>query len=269
MADAFWRAGLGCLHPRVMLWSLLPLALAGAAVLGLGWLYWESAVAAVRATLEDWALVAALLKWLEMIGGGAFRSLVAPLVVVGLALPVLVVLNLLLVAWLMTPALVAWVAERRFPGLQRRGEALGWWRGLLWSLGCTGMALLVLVLSLPLWFVPPLAAVIPPLVWGWLTARVFAFDTLAAHAAADERRYIMHSQRWTMLAMGIACGLLGSMPALLWAMGALALVFAPIVAVVSVWLYTLVFAFASLWFAHFTLGRLQQLRAAPVTAPLG
>ena len=39
-------------------------------------------------------------------------------------------------------------------------------------------------------------------------------------------------------------------------------VFAPLIAVVSVWLYTLVFAFASLWFAHFSLARLQSLRAA-------
>jgi hypothetical protein len=45
-------------------------------------------------------------------------------------------------------------------------------------------------------------------------------------------------------------------------MGALALVFAPVIAVVSVWLYTLVFAFASLWFAHFSLARLQALRTA-------
>jgi hypothetical protein len=32
--------------------------------------------------------------------------------------------------------------------------------------------------------------------------------------------------------------------------------------VVSVWLYTLVFAFATCWFAHYTLADLQRLRAA-------
>ena len=36
--DAFWRAILGCLHPRVILWSLLPLLLAAGAALTLGWL---------------------------------------------------------------------------------------------------------------------------------------------------------------------------------------------------------------------------------------
>jgi hypothetical protein len=33
------------------------------------------------------------------------------------------------------------------------------------------------------------------------------------------------------------------------------LIFAPLLMPVAVWLYTLVFAFASLWFAHFALAR--------------
>jgi hypothetical protein len=134
-------------------------------------------------------------------------------------------------------------------------------------LGCTLLALGVLVVSLPLWFVPPLAAVIPPLVWGWLAARVFSFDTLALHATTEERRLVMHQHRWTMLLMGIVCGLMGSLPSLIWALGALTLVFAPLLVLASVWLYTLVFAFASLWFAHFTLAKLHRLRQAGAAGP--
>jgi hypothetical protein len=265
--EAFWRAALGCLHPRVILWSLVPLLLSAGATLTLGWLFWEPAVAAVRGFLEDWALVASLLAWLEAMGGGAFRSVVAPLIVVALAVPLVVVVSLLLVAWTVTPVLVDWVAKRRFAGLERRGGAAGWWASAAWSLGCTLLALGVLVVSLPLWFVPPLAAVIPPLVWGWLAARVFSFDTLALHATTEERRLVMHQHRWTMLLMGIVCGLMGSLPSLIWALGALTLVFAPLLVLASVWLYTLVFAFASLWFAHFTLAKLHRLRQAGAAGP--
>jgi len=260
--DAFWRAAAYCVHPRVILWSLLPLVAAGALVFGLGWFFWEDAVTQVRAALEEWSLIAALLQWLESIGGGAFRSVIAPLVVVALAVPVIVVGTLLLVAWLMTPALVNLVVERRFAGLERRGGASAWWQGVLWSIGCALVALLVLCISIPLWFVPPLVLVLPPLVWGWLASRVLAFDALAAHATPGERRLVLHLERWRLLAMGVVCGLLGSAPSMVWALGALALVFAPLIAIVSVWLYTLVFAFASLWFAHFSLARLQALRAA-------
>ena len=43
--------------------------------------------------------------------------------------------------------------------------------------------------------------------------------------------------------------------------------FAPLLVLASVWLYTLVFAFASLWFAHFTLAQLARLRPLPEVTP--
>ena len=45
-------------------------------------------------------------------------------------------------------------------------------------------------------------------------------------------------------------------------MGALTLVFAPVLILVSIWLYTLVFAFSALWFAHYLLAALRDLRGA-------
>lgn len=265
MFDAFWRAAAYCLHPRLILWSLLPLAVASGALALLGWNYWEPTVAALRATLEEWSLVAALLQWLESLGAGQLRMLIAPLLLVALTLPLVVIATLLLVALFMAPAVVNLVAKRRFPALERRRGA-AWWHGLLWSLACTAGALLALVGSLPLWFVPPLVLILPPLIWGWLTYRVMGFDVLAAHASADERRLILRGRRWSMLMMGVVCGLLGALPSLLWVMSAATLIFAPLLLVLSVWLYTLVFVFAACWFAHFALAELERLRAR---APLG
>jgi hypothetical protein len=263
--DAFWRAAGYCIHPRVMLWSLLPVLIAGGLMALLGWAYWEPAVTAVRAGLEQWSLVAALLQWLESIGANQLRTLLAPMIVVALMLPLVVIVSLLLVALAMTPAVVKLVAARRFPQLQRRHGA-SWWQGLLWSLACTAGALLALVGSLPLWFVPPLVLVLPPLIWGWLTYRVFAFDVLAAHATAQERRIILRRRRWPLLVMGVVCGFLGAAPSLLWALSAATLIFAPLLAVLSVWLYTLVFTFAACWFAHYALADLQRLRGEPIEA---
>ena len=121
-------------------------------------------------------------------------------------------------------------------------------------------AVAALVLSIPLWFVPPLVMVLPPLIWGWLTCRVFAYDVLAAHASAGERRWLLKRCRWPLLAIGVACGYLGALPSLLWAASAATLIFAPLLVVVSVWLYTLVFAFAACWFAHYALAELERLR---------
>jgi hypothetical protein len=266
LADSFWRAAAYCLHPKVILLSLLPLLFAVAAVLGLGWFYWEIAVAGVRGTLEQWSLVVSFLAWLDSIGAAGFGTVLAPLIVVALAVPLIVVASLLLVAWLMTPALVDLVAARRFATLERKRGA-GWFSAALWSVAYMLFALLLLVLSLPLWFIPPLVLVLPPLIWGWLTYKVLSYDVLAAHASADERQRLMRDQHWPLLAIGIITGYLGAAPSLLWAVSAATLVLAPVLVVVSVWLYTLVFAFAALWFTHFALAALQRLRQQAEVVP--
>lgn len=262
--DAFWRAGAYCLHPRVIGLSLLPVVLAGALAVGLSYWFWEPAVAGLRAWLESWSLVAALLQWLDSVGATGFRAVMAPLVIVALALPVIVVVSLLLVAMLMTPSIVSLVAERRFMALERRRGA-SFFQSALWSLGYSAMALLALAVTVPLWLLPPLVLVLPPLIWGWLSYKVMSFDVLAEHATAAERRIVTAEHRWPLLAIGVVSGFLGAVPSLIWAFGALALVFAPVLIVVSIWLYTLVFAFSALWFAHYALHALHGLRMADAT----
>jgi len=261
LLDSFWRAAAYCLHPKVIALSLLPLLIVGGAAAALGYWFWEPAVADMRAWLENNALLEPLFAWLRAVGAGGWASVLAPLVVVALAVPVFVVVSLLVAALLMTPALVRLVAARRFPTLERRHGA-GFGSGVAVSIGCTLVALAALIVSIPFWFVPPLVLVLPALIWGWLTYRVFAHDVLADHASRDERLQLLREERWPLFGMGIACGALGAAPSLLWAVSALALVFAPLLIVVAIWLYTLVFAFSSLWFAHYLLAALERLRAS-------
>lgn len=265
LVDSFWRAAAYCLHPRVIWLSVLPLLLTGVLAAVLGYFFWESALIAVRTQLDAWSLTGSALGWLESVGAGSLRTLVAPLIVLALAVPALVILSLLAVALIMMPRLVDLVAQRRFAALERRhGEPV--WRSVLYSLGATLLAVGALVISMPLWLVPPLVLLLPPLIWGWLSYRVMSFDALAEHATRDERRELMRVHRLPLLGIGIVTGYLGAAPALVWAVSAALLVFAPVLIVVSVWLYTLVFAFSALWFSHYCLAELQALRersAAP------
>jgi etoposide-induced protein 2.4 (EI24) len=267
VVDAFWRAAAYCLHPRVIVLSLAPLVIAAGVALALGWLFWSDAVAWVRTTIEGWWWVDAIARWFDAVGPGGFSGMLAPLVVVAVAAPVIVVVSLLLVALLMAPALTSLVARRRFPALERKHGA-SFVASTAWSIGCTLAALVALVVSMPLWFVPPLVMVLPPLIWGWLTWRVMAFDALADHASAAERRAVLREHHWPLFGIGIVTGYLGAAPSLVWAFGALTVVFAPLLIVVSIWLYTLVFAFSALWFAHYTLAALQRHRAASVIDPM-
>lgn len=264
--DATWRAAAYCWHPLTLLWALLPLTLAAGSVFGLGWYGWEPAVGGVRTALEQSDLLAALWEWLDALGLPDWRPVLAPMILVALVLPAVVMGTLLLVAWLMAPAMADLVVRRRFPALQRSPTAAGRWAALGWSIACAAAALLALGLSVPLWFVPPLVLVVPPLIWGWLCHRVLAFDALARHAGTAERRHILHQHRWALRLAGLVCGALAALPSMLWAAGAMALALAPWLMLLAAWAYTVVFAFASLWFAHYTLAALHRLRQSAAAA---
>ncbi|MDO8278782.1 MAG: EI24 domain-containing protein [Burkholderiaceae bacterium] len=259
LLDSFWRAAAYCLHPRVIALSILPLLLMVVLALGLGYFLWTPALDWVASMLEASTLLNRLWDWLQSTGMGRLKTVVAPLVLVFAITPLIVILSLLAVALLMTPALVSLVAERRFPQLQRKkgGSLLV---SLFWSLGSTLMALAALIVTVPLWLVPPLILVLPPLIWGWLTYRVICFDALADHASKEERREVLRRHRGWLLGMGLLCGYLGAAPSLLWASSALFAVAFVILAPLAIWIYTLVFAFSSLWFTHYCLYALEQLR---------
>jgi Etoposide-induced protein 2.4 (EI24) len=260
LLDSFWRAAAYCLHPRVIALSVLPLVLMAAAAFGLGYFFWEPALDAVHEALVNWPMAATVTGWIESAGGPGIKTVLAPLVVVLLATPLIVVAALFVVALLMVPAMLGLVSERRFATLEKKrgGSLLG---GVALSLGATLVALLALLLSLPLWLVPPLVLVLPPLIWGWLTYRVMTYDTLADHASADERRTLVARHRPFLLGIGVMTGYLGAAPSLLWASGVLFVAMAPILVPVAIWVYTLVFAFSALWFAHYLLAALSELRA--------
>ena len=267
LINSFWRAAAYCLHPRVIALSVLPLIIMAVLALGLGYFFFWDAAAALGRLLESFELLNMLVRWLEGLGLSRLRSVLAPAVLLFLSIPVIVVVSLLFVAIFMTPTMVALVAERRFPALERKkgGSMLA---SLLWSLGSTLLAVVALVLSVPLWLIPPLILVLPPLIWGWLTYRVMSYDALVDHASSEERRQIFKAHRGSLLAIGVISGYLGAAPSLVWASGAMFVVAAPLLVPLAIWIYTLVFAFSSLWFAHFTLEALEQLRKKNSSADL-
>lgn len=258
--DSFWRAVAYCLRPRVIALSILPLLLMVVLSLGLGYYFWDDTLDWVRNMLDASSLATNILDWMQRLGLGNLKPVLVPLIVIFAVTPFIVLTSLLLVALMMAPALTSLVAEKRFPELERKqgGSMLV---GLAWSLLSTLLALLALVVSIPLWLIPPLILILPPLIWGWLTYRVMAFDALAAHASGEERREIFRRHRLTLLGIGVFCGYLGAAPSLIWASGALLAAAFVILVPLAVWIYTLVFALSSLWFAHYCLAALKALRA--------
>ena len=265
MLNSFWRAAAYCLHPRVIALSFLPLIIMIGLALGVGYFFWEPVLEWVRVSLDSFGWMTTIWTWLQNNGMGSLKTVLVPLLVIFAITPIVVILSLILVALMMTPAMVSLVAERRFPKLERKKGAS--FAGMVgWSLSSTLIAILVMLVSIPLWFIPPLILIVPPLIWGWLTYRVMSFDAIAEHASKEERKELMKNHRGNLLVIGVISGYLGAAPSLVWASGALFAAAFVILVPIAIWIYTLVFGFASLWFSHYCLAALAQLRAEKATA---
>jgi len=258
--DSAWRAAAYCAHPKVIFFSLLPLVLMVGLALGLGFFFWESAIDAVDRAVRSMDLLQSLFGWFDSIGMSKLKAMFAPMFIVFLATPVVVVLSLLSVALFMAPAMLKLVTRRRFPALEQRhgGSIAG---SLFVSFSATVIALIALVISVPFWLIPPVVLVVPPLIWGWLTYRVMSYDMLSEHASKQERRELIRRHRVSLLLIGIVTGYLGAAPSLLWVSGAMFIPLAPFLVPIAIWIYTLVFAFSALWFAHYALAALAVMRA--------
>ncbi|MDB5855619.1 MAG: hypothetical protein JWR22_3660, partial [Herminiimonas sp.] len=184
-----------------------------------------------------------------------------PLIALWVLLPLMILTALIFVGALAMPVIARHVGQRHYPDLeQRKGGSL--WGSLWISLFSFLIFIVLWIVTLPLHLVPPLGLLVQPLLWGWLTYRVMAYDALADFASDSERADIMRRHRWPLLMIGTFGGVMGAAPTLLWLGGALSLFLLPLLASISIWLYVLVFVFTGLWFEHYCLEALAAYRAA-------
>jgi hypothetical protein len=270
MTDLFpslGRAVLSQLHPRMLWMTVLPFLLASVVWGGLLYFTWDPVMTAARGFLETSVLTSWIYGALDWFGLASLRALVAPLIVVALMVPLVVITLLVGIGVFSVPSVIRFL-DRSYPELEKK-QGASFMASALNSLGCTLIALFVGVITIPLWLIPPFFALIPPLLWGWLTYRVMSYDALALHASVEERKVIMRQHRLSLIVMGVAMGILGAAPTLLWVSSVAVIFLFPFVLLVSVWMYVLIFIFSALWFGHYCLRALTRLRAAQAAPAAG
>ncbi|MCC6474032.1 MAG: EI24 domain-containing protein [Burkholderiales bacterium] len=238
MFQALSRALVSQLHPKMLFLMLWPVLLATFAWAVLALLFGAQAVRWVDGALKSSQTVQWMLEFWPL------ALLAAHLAVVVLALafvPLVLVTAVLIVGVFAMQAIVDHVAQRDYPGLQRRHGG-----GFAASLGNSLLALAAFIalalISLPLWLVPALWPVLPVLLFAYLNQRVFRFDALAEHADASELREIARRDRAELFLLGIAVAVVGHVPLLGF--------FAPV--------------YGGLVFTHYGLARLRALRGEPI-----
>jgi hypothetical protein len=256
--QALLRGLLGVFHPKMLLLSVLPFAVAGVVWGFLGMLYWDAWIDLLREVLTQ-STFGSLVRWSVSLTGLDLSLILPPLLGMLMLVPLVAATAMFLIAVFGMPLILKHVAARRFARLEAKSGG-SWWGSAYNGVMVALLLAFCWIITLPLWLIPAAGPIVPLLLMGWATASLFGYDALADHADAQESRLIRRTHRWELFVMGAALAMLGSVPTLLWIAGALVIPFLPVMALTAVWLYGVVFIASGLAFAHYCLDALQRLR---------
>ncbi|MGQ0654149.1 MAG: EI24 domain-containing protein [Betaproteobacteria bacterium] len=228
-------------HPR-MLWLMLwPMLVSLALWVTLAIVLWARTARA----LADWLQNALVFVRFDL---GDAAMVAAHVVLFLLFVPLVYLTALVILSVFGMDKMIEHVASRSYPALERRrggahfanlaGSAAN---GVAALLGMAGLALV----SVPLWFFPPLWPLIPVAIFGWANQRLLRYDALAEHAEPAERAALFRELRGRLYLLGVLFALAAYVPVL----GLLAPV---------------VFGLA---FIHYLLGALRERREAGAVSP--
>jgi CysZ protein len=204
---ALARAVGSLVHPVILLILLIPMVVAAAVWLGVAWAYWDTWTSAIQSLVVDHTGYSWTARWdLTEVAG-----VIAVVVVVILLTPAIIITALLIAAIFAMPVLVSHVTRRDYPQLERRqgGTVLGSaWNAFV----AIGLFLVLWVVTIPLWLLGPVAAVLPLVLSAYLNQRLFRYDALSEHASREEMQRIFLEARGRLFLLGLVTGVLYFIP---------------------------------------------------------
>ena len=199
---ALARAVASQLHPKMLALLVVPFVVAIAFWIVTVALVWTPLTGWLSSVMFDGGISGTVYGWFQSIGLGAIRDWLPAIIALLLVVPMSWVTAVVLISVFAMPIVMRFIGARNYPDVARSGTASplpGAWNAIL------AIILFVIgyVATLPLWFIPPLALVVPWLWWSWLTARVMRLDSLIEYADGRERRFLAegHRRNYFLLAM--------------------------------------------------------------------
>lgn len=204
---ALTRAVGSLVHPVILLILLVPMVVAVAVWLGVAWAYWDTWTSAVQSPVVDHTPHSWTARW-DLTEAAAVLAVV---VIVILLTPAIIITALLIAAVFAMPVLVSHVTRRDYPQLERRhgGTILGSaWNAFV----AIGLFLVLWVVTIPLWLLGPVAAVLPLMLSAYLNQRLFRYDALSEHASPEEMQQVFMQSRGKLFLLGLITGVLYFIP---------------------------------------------------------
>lgn len=237
VSQAFKRALVSQLHPKMLAALFLPFIIAGLGVIVLLWGVWTPLTNYMNAHASDWDFVNTVDQWMLAAGLFSLKVYLTPILAAALLLPMAGILGIVIAAVFVMPIVLRHIGTRNYSDVMRQGKhatAVGAWNAL-W----VGLIFVVgWVLTMPLWLIPPLAVLLPIFWWAYAFNRMLRVDALVEHATGPERRLLWRRHNGKYWLIGLLVGLLNLFP--------------------PAWLILPVFS--ALVFGHFSLEVLRQQR---------
>ena len=194
-------------EPRILALALLPPLAAIAVWATLMWAFagdWSRMVA-------DWIATTPWLNWVGQWGLSAIFVWASAIAAFALLLPVILVTAVLVTDIVAMPVIVPFVAGRHYPGLERRagGTVAG---SVVNAVTAVTVFAVLWVVTLPLWFTGIGALVLPPLISAYFNQRMFRYDALSEHAAAQELGQVLRGAGGRLYGLGLALAMLLYVP---------------------------------------------------------
>jgi CysZ protein len=194
---------------RRMLWLMIWPVLVSLVFWGIaGFLLWVKTAVWIADQLGK--LAAPLTAWVPFDFSGV-TLFSAHVMLILLFVPLVYLTALLILGIFGMDAMVEHVASRHYPALLRKhggGTASSVWNGVV---ALCGMVLLFLV-TLPLLLIPPLWAIVPVAVMGWVNQKILRYDAVADHASAEEMAHIFSQRRGSLYLLGLFLALVAYVP---------------------------------------------------------
>jgi Etoposide-induced protein 2.4 (EI24) len=259
---AFAKSSLGLLNPKVWLLSLLPLVLAGLIWAAIGYVAWEPANNLLRGFISGFDAPLWFPDWIPP------RSTWIPLTVLLITVPLVLITAMILVGVFGTGITARRVGGNYgltplpVTGLSRGVTVLG----SVWHSAWVLVVLAVLwLLALPMYALLGVGALLQLMVLAWANARLFSRDVLVEFATKPEREALFRQHRGTLWGLGILASIPAVIPSAMWMGGAVATIALPVMALISVWLYVMIFLATSLLYSHYLLPALKTMREVIAT----
>lgn len=230
--DALARAFRDLFRFKVLWVMIWPILLAGLIWLVLAVIFWTTFSGWIAQGLDMIGIQA----WLENLEPTWIANGILAIVHLLLFIPLVLVTALILTSLFAMSTLIALVAERDYPQLQRKNGG-GFIGSILNAVAALGIFIAIWILTLPTWLIG-VGVIVPFVAAAYLNQQLFRYDALSEHASREEMKTLFATHRGALWGLGLITGLLQFIPLLN--------LFAP------VW--------AALAFIHFGLSRLEYMR---------